>query len=72
MTENKKRSNRADNKAKYDKSNTKGLYIKLNKKTDSDIIEALAKCSNKQGLIKKLLRLNGYGDREKATGFEEG
>lgn len=72
MTENKTRSNRAEKKAEYDKSNTKGLYIKLNKKTDSDIIEALANCSNKQGLIKKLLRLNGWGNREKATGFEEG
>ena len=71
MTENKTRSNRADNKAKYDKSNTKGLYIKLNKKTDSDIIEALAKCSNKQGLIKALLRVNGYGDRAKAPGATE-
>lgn len=71
MTENNKRSNRADNKAKYDKSNTKGLYIKLNKKTDSDIIEALAKGSNKQGLIKALLRVNGYGDRAKAPSATE-
>lgn len=71
MTENNKRSNRAENKAKYDKSNTKGLYIKLNKKTDSDIIEALAKCSNKQGLIKALLRVNGYGDRAKAPSASE-
>lgn len=71
MTENNKRSNRADNKAKYDKSNTKGLYIKLNKKTDSDIIEALANCANKQGLIKALLRVNGYGDRAKAPSATE-
>lgn len=71
MTENKTRSNRADNKAKYDKSNTKGFYIKLNKKTDSDIIEALANCSNKQGLIKALLRVNGYGDRAKVPSASE-
>ena len=50
----------------YDKANTKGLYIKLNKKTDADIIEALAEVNNKQGLIKALLRVNGYGDKSKA------
>lgn len=50
----------------YDKANTKGLYIKLNKKTDADIIEALSECDNKQGLIKALLRVNGYGDKSKA------
>ena len=49
-------------------NNTKGLYLKLNKRTDADILEALESVSNKQGLIKTLLRLNGYGDREKATG----
>lgn len=54
----------------YDKANTKGLYIKLNKKTDADIIEALSECDNKQGLIKNLLRLNGWGDRDKLTGEE--
>ena len=54
----------------YDKANTKGLYIKLNKKTDADIIEALSECDNKQGLIKTLLRLNGWGDRDKLTGEE--
>ena len=56
MTENNKRSNRAEKKAEYDKKNTKGFYIKLNKKTDSDIIEALATCNNKQGYIKALIR----------------
>lgn len=55
-------------KEAYDKANTKGLYIKLNKKTDADIIEALSECDNKQGLVKRLLRLNGWGDRDKLTG----
>ena len=54
------------NNKEYDKVNCKGLYIKLNRKTDADIIEALATVKNKQGLIKALLRLNGYGDRDKA------
>lgn len=53
------------NKA-YDKANTKGLYVKLNIKTDADIVKALTGVKNKQGLIKALLRLNGYGDKTKA------
>lgn len=42
--------------AKYDKENTTRVYIKLNKNTDSDIIEYLEKSGNKQGLIKELIR----------------
>lgn len=42
--------------AKYDKDNTVQIKIKLNKKTDSDLILALESCTNKQGLIKRLLR----------------
>ena len=56
MTENNKRSNRAEKKAEYDKKNTKGFYIKLNKKTDSDIIALLSDVTNKQGYIKALIR----------------
>lgn len=41
--------------AKYDKLNTIHISLKLNKKTDSDIIEAL-EIKNKQGSIKKLIR----------------
>ena len=36
--------------------NVKGLYLKLNKKTDADIIEALENSNNKQGYIKALIR----------------
>lgn len=43
-------------KEAYDKANTKGLYIKLNKKTDADIIAYLETVGNKQGLIKSLIR----------------
>lgn len=42
--------------AKYDKANTVQLTLKLNKKTDADIIEALESVSNKQGFIKELIR----------------
>ena len=42
--------------AKYDKENTKGIYLKLNRTTDADIIEYLKGVDNVQGLIKKLIR----------------
>lgn len=42
--------------AKYDKANTKGIYLKLNKETDADIIEFLAGVENVQGYIKDLIR----------------
>lgn len=42
--------------AKYDKVNTKGIYLKLNIKTDADIIEKLDNVQNKQGYIKELIR----------------
>ena len=40
----------------YDKANTIGVYLKLNKKTDADIIAALETVANKQGFIKRLIR----------------
>ena len=49
--------------AKYDKNNTKGLYLKLNKNTDIDIIKHLSEQDNKQGYIKLLIR----DDIKKAT-----
>lgn len=44
--------------AKYDKDNTVQVKIKLNKKTDSDILEILNVVSNKQGYIKELIRID--------------
>lgn len=41
---------------RYDKQNTTSLHIKLNKKTDKDLIQALETVESKQGLIKQLLR----------------
>lgn len=48
----------ARNKAqeKYDKEHTKGFYIKLNTKTDADIIHWLWSQKSKQGSIKRLIR----------------
>ena len=42
--------------AKYDKTHTKGIYLKLNKETDADIIDFLADKENVQGYIKQLIR----------------
>jgi len=43
-------------RAKYDAANTVQLKLKLNKKTDHDILERLEASGNKQGYIKKLIR----------------
>lgn len=42
--------------AKYDKANTKQIVIKLNIRTDKDILERLQSVGNKQGYIKELIR----------------
>lgn len=48
--------------AKYDKTHTKGIYLKLNKEKDKDIIEYLESVGNVQGLIKELIRRHIAGD----------
>ena len=45
-------------KAKYNKSKTRTYCLRLNLKTDSDIIEILNSVTNKQGFIKELIRSN--------------
>lgn len=45
-------------KAKYDEKNTVQVKLKLNLKTDKDILEALERSGNKQGYIKELIRLD--------------
>lgn len=49
-------NNQSKNSIKYDKENTKRVYIKLNKNTDSDILSYLDSKPNKQGYIKELIR----------------
>ena len=44
--------------AKSDKDNTVQVKLKLNKKTDKDIIDRLAAADNIQGYIKELIRLD--------------
>lgn len=51
-------------KRKYDAENTRVITLKLNKKTDADIIEYLETSGNKQGTIKAALR---QAINEKAT-----
>lgn len=41
---------------RYDRENTVGLYLKLNRKTDADILAWLDTKENKQGYIKELIR----------------
>ena len=41
---------------RYNKETTTALSIKLNNRTDADILEYLTSVPNKQGLIKNLLR----------------
>lgn len=52
----KKMNNQSRNSIKYDKENTKRVYIKLNKNKDSDILSYLDSKPNKQGYIKELIR----------------
>lgn len=40
----------------YDKQNCRKLCLKLNKRTDADILAVLDQLENKQGYIKALIR----------------
>lgn len=48
-------------KNKYNKANTRSYCLRLNLKTDKDIIEILDHVNSKQGFIKALIR--GYALR---------
>lgn len=50
-TEAKKKAN-----ARYDKQHTRQIILKLNIKTDNDILKRLDQVGNKQGYIKSLIR----------------
>lgn len=41
---------------RYDATNTVKITLKLNRKTDADILRRLEESGNKQGYIKKLIR----------------
>lgn len=42
--------------ARYDAKATRGVYLKLNLKTDADILACLDRVANRQGFIKALIR----------------
>ena len=46
---------------KYDKNNTRLIQMKLNKKTDADILDFLDGLDNRQGFIKDLIRKHMKG-----------
>lgn len=41
---------------RYDKANTRQVHLKLNRRTDEDVLEKLDSVPSKQGYIKKLIR----------------
>lgn len=41
---------------KYDAENTRQVHLKLNRRTDEDVLEKLDSVQSKQGYIKKLIR----------------
>lgn len=43
-------------KKRWDAENTIQIKLKLNKKTDADIIQKLDSVDNKQGYVKELIR----------------
>lgn len=49
---------------KYNKANTVGFYIRFNRKTDSDILRWLELVGNKQGYIKRLIRMDIEANKE--------
>lgn len=42
--------------AKYDAENTRQIHLKLNSRTDDDVLKKLDSVLNKQGYIKELIR----------------
>lgn len=41
---------------KYDAENTRQVHLKLNRRTDGDVLEKLDSVPSKQGYIKRLIR----------------
>ena len=57
--------------SKYDAENTKRIQLKLNKKTDADILEKLDSVGNKQGYIKTLIRDDIQEEKRSSISTEE-
>lgn len=50
--------------AKYDKTHTQSVMLKLNKQTDADVLGMLESVDNRQGYIKDLIRQDLRGNGE--------
>ncbi len=57
---------RTQAQAKYDKKHTIGFYMKLNLRTDQDILQWFWKQKSKQGAVKELIRKEI--ERERTSG----
>lgn len=57
MTGTEKKQKHIESVSKWDKENATRISLKFANKADADLIEYLEKCDNKQGEIKRLLRL---------------
>lgn len=54
-------------KATWDAGNTKQIKIKLNIRTDADILDHLEQTENVQGYIKQLIREDMKGEQHEGT-----
>ena len=57
--------------SKYDAENTNRIQLKLNKKTDADILEKFDSVGNKQGYIKTLIRDDIQEEKGSSISTEE-
>ena len=51
-----RKTDRREYLAEYDKQNTRQIKLKLNTRTDADVLEQLDRQKNIQGYIKQLIR----------------
>ena len=59
-------------RSKYDTTNTVQIKLKLNRKTDADILERLGDVGNKQGYIKRLIRADLEAEKLLQITVEQG
>ena len=52
-----------ERQTRYNKANTTTVLLRLNKRTDADIIGRLQEVGNKQGYIKSLIRRDMQDER---------
>ena len=55
--------------SKYDRENTRSIVLKLNLRSDADILAKLDEAENRQGYVKELIRQDIWKDFEIIFGF---